>query len=216
MVEILNKTKGTYNFMKYYCYDNYSADLSMRNLQIVYLYYVEDLKPSQIAEIVGLATTTVTNYRTKYSDKIGEAEELFTSTPPKKSYDIDYDYSNRIFADTVDTNKFYLLEVVKLGTNELICSKIGTTTRKLKTRITEIYKDYSEKYGNIQINIKRVYNCEDIVPEAFESHFRALYIIKYGKRFVKNDRFMDIEFDYKEADKIFTKFLDEAKKVALI
>ena len=54
------------------------------------------------------------------------------------------------------------------------------------------------------------------MPEAFESHFRALYIIKYGKCFVKNDRFMEIEFDYKEADKIFTKFLDEAHKVALV
>ena len=70
--------------MKYYCYDNYSKDLHLRNLQIVYLYYIEDLKPSQIAEIVGLAPSTVTNYRNKYYEMLNEAEEMFTSTTPKK------------------------------------------------------------------------------------------------------------------------------------
>lgn len=204
--------------MKYYCYDNYSKDMRMRNLQILYLYYIEDLKPSQISQIVGLAPSTITNYRNKFYDLLDEAEELFTSAPPKdKSYEIEHDYSNRIFADSKNTNKFYLIKVMNLKTGELITSKIGTTTKPINTRVGQICRDYEKMYGcPIHIEIKRVYNCGKITPICFESYFRFEYILEYGKHYVENDRFEDIEFDYDKADKLYTSLIKRIEKIALV
>lgn len=193
--------------MKYYCYNNYTNDKYMMRCQILYLYEVEGLARREIAEVTGLSPATISSYRSKYSDLIEDAMELFTSTAPKKTYDIDADYSNQRFANSKDTNKFYLLRITKKDTNELILSKIGTTTRPINTRVKEILKDYEEKYGNIVIEIKRVYDCEKISPIAFESYFRFEYILRYGEHFVENDRFMEIDFDYKDADKIFNQLL---------
>lgn len=203
--------------MKYYCYDNYSMDLHLRNLQIVYLYYVEDLKPSQIAEIVGLAASTITNYRNKYFDKLNEAEETFTNVAPKKNYDVEHNYANRLFADTKDTNKFYLLKISNLLTGELITSKIGTTTRKINSRIREISREYEKKYNcPINIEIKRVYDCGKITPICFESYFRFEYILQYGEHYVENDRFEDVDFDYEVADKLYKNLIKRIEKIALI
>lgn len=203
--------------MKYYCYDNYSKDMKMRNLQILYLYYIEDLKPSQISQIVGLAPSTVTSYRNKFYDLLDEAEELFTNKPPKKVYDIEYDYSNRIFADTNGTNKFYLLKISNLLNGQLITSKIGTTTRKIQTRVNEILKDYEKKYDcPIVIEIKRVYDCGTISPICFESYFRFEYILQYGEHYVQNDRFEDVEFDYEKADKLYKNLINRIEKIALV
>ena len=200
---------------KYYCYDNYSKDLKMRNLQIVYLYYVEDLKPSQIAQIVGLAASTVTSYRYKYEEYLNEAEELFTSTAPRKNYDIEHDYANRIFADSKNTNKFYLLKISNLMTGELITSKIGTTRQPINTRVSRIYKDYEKIYNcPVHIEIKRVYDCRQITPICFESFFRFEYILQYGEHYVENDRFENMEFDYEKADKLYTSLIKRIEKVA--
>lgn len=203
--------------MKYYCYGNYSADKYVRNCQLVYLYYIEGLTRSQVAEIVGLAPSTVANYARECRHLMDTAEEMFTNKPSKKEYDFSHDYSNRLFADTNGTNKFYLLKITNLMTGELITSKIGTTTKKINTRISQIQKDYERIYDcPIYIEIKRVYDCGNITPICFESYFRFEYILQYGEHYVQNDRFEDVDFDYDQADKLYNNLIKRIEKVALI
>lgn len=204
--------------MKYYCYGNYSADKYIRNCQLVYLYYEEGLTRSEVASIVGLAPTTVSKYARECDHLIDIAKEMFTNKPSKKEYDFGRDYSNRIFADSKNTNKFYLLRISNLMTNELIVSKIGKTTRPINARISEIEKDYRNKYDQpIYIEIKRVYDCGKMTPICFESYFRAEYIIEYNEHFIENDRFENIEFDYNKADQLYEKIIKRINKnVALV
>lgn len=204
--------------MKYYCYGNYSADKYVRNCQLVYLYYEEGLTRGEVANIVGLAPTTVSKYARECEHLIDIAKEMFTNKPSKKEYDFGRDYSNRIFADSKDTNKFYLLRITNLMTKKLIVSKIGTTTRPINARVSEIEKDYRAKYNQpIYIEIKRVYDCGKMTPILFESLFRAEYISLYTNNFIENDRFEEIDFDYDKADKMYEIINEKIeKKIALV
>jgi hypothetical protein len=203
--------------MKYYCYDNFTKDLRMRNLQILYLYYIEDLKPSQISQIVGLAPSTITSYRNKYYEMLDEAEELFTNKANSKTYDMKGDYANVLFANSKNTNKFYLLKVTDLYSGELIASKIGTTIRPIYQRVSEIEKDYSNMYNRkVYIEVERVYDCGKLTPILFESFFRYQFILKYPSCFVENDRFKEVEFNYSESDKLYEKLIKEIEKIALV
>ena len=51
-----------------------------------------------------------------------------------------------------------------------------------------------------------MYEC-DTEAEGVESWFRAVYIRKYKGSFKKNDRFFGVDFDLKEADKIFADYV---------
>lgn len=99
------------------------------------------------------------------------------------------------------TELFYLIRAVTKE-NELIFSKVGTTTRAIDLRMLEHLK-YYKNIGVYRIYVDKVYNCGDLPAECYESYFRAKYIRKYPNTFKKNDRFMGVEFDLNEADKIF-------------
>lgn len=195
--------------MKYYCYDSFTNDMVMRNYQLVYLYHIEHLTRSQVSEIVGLAPSTVATYANKYIDLLDHAKELFSANKKtQKDYSLISDYSNRLFADSKDTNKFYLLRIVNAETGKLITSKIGTTRQPISKRVYQIKKDYQKMYDCvIEIEIKRVYDCKNITPICFESYFRYEYILEYTEHYVENDRFENIEFDYENADKIYNKII---------
>lgn len=92
--------------------------------------------------------------------------------------------------------------------NELVCSKVGTTTRTIKKRLQEELKSktYAEM-GVVRGVIKRIYNCGQIPAEGLESYFRAKYIQAYPSSFKKNDRFMNQYFDLKKADAIAEEYL---------
>lgn len=89
---------------------------------------------------------------------------------------------------------------------ELVWSKVGTTTRSIKARMSEHLR-YYRKYGVAELEVTRVWNCGDIPAEGLESHFRAIYMKKYPQAFRKNDRFAGVEFDLAEADKIVAEYL---------
>jgi hypothetical protein len=89
---------------------------------------------------------------------------------------------------------------------ELIWSKVGTTTRSIKTRMAEHLR-YYRKYGVTEIEVTRVWNCGELPAEGLESEFRAKYMKKYPGTFRKNDRFAGVEFDLEEADKIVENYL---------
>lgn len=91
---------------------------------------------------------------------------------------------------------------------ELVWSKVGTTTRSIKARMSEHLR-YYRKYGVTELEVTRVWDCGNIPAEGLESHFRAIYMKKYPSAFRKNDRFAGVEFDLTEADKIVAEYLGE-------
>lgn len=88
----------------------------------------------------------------------------------------------------------------------LVWSKVGTTTRTMKKRMSEHLR-YYKKYGVASIEVTRVYNCGEIPAEGLESEFRSKYMRKYPGAFRKNDRFTGVEFDLAEADSIVREYL---------
>lgn len=98
--------------------------------------------------------------------------------------------------------QLYLIKLI--GENqELVWSKVGTTTRKTIERMKEHLRYYS-KYGIERIIVDRVYDCGDMSAEYYENLFKSFYMLKYGKElWRKNDRFCGVAFDLDEADKKF-------------
>lgn len=91
--------------------------------------------------------------------------------------------------------------------NNMVCSKIGTTTRTVRQRLIEELKSNTyKKIGCVRAVVNRVYDCGKLPAEGLESYFRAMYIKKYPDSFKKNDRFMHTWLDLKEADKIVAEY----------
>lgn len=110
------------------------------------------------------------------------------------------------FDDGNGKEKCYLIEFFDED-GRFICSKVGTTVRAVKQRIKEELK--SPTYANMGADtcvIRRVYNCNGFPAEGAESYFRAMYIKKHPECFKKNDRFIQMRFDYAEADKAFAEY----------
>jgi hypothetical protein len=100
------------------------------------------------------------------------------------------------------SQKCYLIEFLN-EEKESLCSKVGTTTRAVLTRIKEELRSKTYKdMGAVYCVIHRVYDCGEYPAEGLESLFRAEYIRKYPNSFYKNDRFIKQKFDLAEADKI--------------
>ena len=91
----------------------------------------------------------------------------------------------------------------------LVCSKVGTTIRKVSERIREelTSKTYAGM-GAVHCVINRVYECGDLPAEGVESMFRAKYIKMYPNSFHKNDRFINEHFDLKQADNFFKEYIN--------
>lgn len=101
--------------------------------------------------------------------------------------------------------QLYLIRLFN-SANELVWSKVGTTTRTIEKRMREHLRAY-HKNDIVRIVIDRTYDCGDVPAEGLESMFRAHYIKKYPKTFKKNDRFAGVLFDLDEADKMFADFV---------
>lgn len=103
--------------------------------------------------------------------------------------------------------KCYLIEFFNEN-DESVASKVGTTVRKVITRIREeLNSDTYKNMGAVRCIIHRVYDCGTIPAEGLESFFRAMYIRKYPDSFCKNDRFIRQTFDLAEADRIAQQYL---------
>ena len=102
-----------------------------------------------------------------------------------------------------DCQQLYLIELLN-ARDELIWSKVGTTTRSTPKRMNEHLRYYA-KYGITKIRVLRVWEC-DTNAEAYESAFRFHYIKTHPNTFQKNDRFCQVRFDLEEADKLIERF----------
>lgn len=104
--------------------------------------------------------------------------------------------------------QFYLIRLLDKD-GDLVYSKCGTTTVSTIERMKQHLKYYYD-YGVRKVEVSRLWNCGNIPAEGLESHFRALYIQRYPESFKKNDRFINVEFDLNEADKIVEEYLNKS------
>lgn len=181
-----------------------------RNEWLVYAYNVLKMSFEEISKQVGLAKSTVQNYiRYKYSNLLDKAKKIFNKFFRK---------SRRNYSKAIQTNNVDLLDNAKEkcylfrfydANNNLVCSKVGTTTRKITQRLKEELR--SKTYSNcVYAVIDRVYDCGEMPAEGLESLIRAEYIRKYPNLFKKNDRFIKTLFDLEEIDKIVQNYLQIA------
>ena len=195
-------------------------DTKVKHAQVIYLDKVLNKPIGEIAEITDYAESTVKGYIRKYEHLLEWAREIFS-----KVKNVIYNafkgkrktiFDDRIFiADNVDLldekeQKCYLISFYDCD-NNLVCSKVGTTTRTVIKRIKEELnsKTYKNR-GCEKVKINRVYDCKEVPAEGLESYFRALYIRDYPTKFNKNDRFFDVEFDLEQADKFVAEYYKSA------
>lgn len=181
-----------------------------RNEWLVYAYNVLKMSFEEISKQVGLAKSTVQNYiRYKYSNLLDKAKKIFNKFFRKSRRN----YSKAIQTNNVDLldnakEKCYLFRFYDTN-NNLVCSKVGTTTRKVTQRLKEELR--SKTYSSCAYAvIDRVYDCGEIPAEGLESRIRAEYIRKYPNSFKKNDRFVKVLFNLEEIDKIVQNYLQIA------
>lgn len=104
-----------------------------------------------------------------------------------------------------NTEQFYCIRLLK--DEDLVYSKVGTTTRKTSKRMREHLR-YYKKDGINHLIVDRLVDCKELPAEGLESMVRSYYIKKWGKKFRKNDRFIGVEFDFAEVDSIVQKYLE--------
>jgi hypothetical protein len=174
------------------------TDTRLAHMQIVYLYHY-DFPYDKIVEITGYAKATVKTYVRKFSDLLEEAKKTFYHITQK--------------AKTVVFGKRQLVYLFKFydEKNELVCSKVGTTTRLPEKRM----KEEIEYYQNHNISVEKaeicsVIDCGELPAEGAESQTRAYFIRRHPSTFCKNDRFFGLDIPTRTFNKIVKEYLETA------
>ena len=174
------------------------ADTETKRLQVVYL-NENGFTPKEISKWTEYAESTIKSYIRKFADLIEKAKNTFYHITQKVKKVL------RGGKQLVYLYKFYN----KMG--ELICSKVGTTTRLPEQRLKEELK-YYQKHG---IEVERgeicsVIDCGAIPAEGAESETRAKFIRKFPDAFCKNDRFFGVDIPTRTFNKIVNEYLEAA------
>ena len=173
-------------------------ETELRHLQVIYL-NENGFSFEEISHWTGYVLSTVRNYIKKFVNLLSEAKETFKRITKK--------------AKMVLRGKKQLCYLYKFydSEGELICSKVGTTTRLPEERLKEEITYYKEH--NIPVEsakICSVIDCGELPAEGAESITRALFIRKYPSAFCKNDRFFGVDIPTKTFNKIVNDYLQGA------
>lgn len=178
-------------------------DVEMKRMQVVYLNYT-NFTVEQIAKWVDYKVSTIKMYIKKYTDTLLEKAK-------KTFYHITIKAKKVLVggAQLVYLFKFYNSE------NELICSKVGTTTRLPEQRLKEEIK-YYQKHGIPveKAEICSVIDCGSIPAEGAESQTRAYFIRRCPDKFKKNDRFFNLDIPTRTFNKVVKTYLEENAEIA--
>lgn len=176
-------------------FQDFGDDVEMKRLQVVYLddigFSVDD-----IIKWTNYAKATVKSYIKKFAHLLEEAKEIFGKVT-KKAKSVILGRRQLVYLF-----KFYNAE------NELICSKVGTTTRLPEVRMREEMKYYAEHGIPVDhFEICSVIDCGKYPAEGAESEARAKFIRKYPEAFCKNDRFFGVDISPLTFNKIVNNWL---------
>lgn len=161
-------------------------DSNTKRMQVVFLKECMNLSFEKIAEITSYALSTVKKYAKKFLNLLKKAKQIFIKRV------------NSIIETICDlgktkTEKCYLIKFYN-SKNEIIFSKIGTTTREVVQRLREEIKNYRK--GGFDVRkaiICKVIDCGKTPAEGAESYCKAIFIKQYQGAFKKNDRFMKVD-----------------------
>lgn len=89
---------------------------------------------------------------------------------------------------------------------ELVYTKIGTTERTIRGRLTEELRDYRKTKDIKYATIESVFDAGELFPEGIQDYIKGLWIRKYNKYYVRNDRFT-CDIPTKEFNSLATNYL---------
>lgn len=170
-------------------------DTEMKHLQVVYL-DSHGFTPEEIAKWCGYAISTIKGYIKKFSSLLEKAKATF--------------YHITLKAKKVLKGGKQLVYLFKFYTNkgELICSKVGTTTRLPEQRLKEEIKYYQKHDIPVATaEMCSIIDCGAIPAEGAESITRAAFIRKHPEAFCKNDRFFGVDISVRSFNKIVNDYL---------
>ena len=174
-------------------------DIKTRRMQIVYLDHYGFDKET-ISKWTDYAVSTIRGYIRKFADLLEEAKATF------------YRVTQKLKRKLVGGKQLVYLFKFYSPNKELICSKVGTTTRLPEQRMKEevrYYKEHGLEVGDTEIC--SVIDCHGLPAEGAESYARAKYIKKYPDAFHKNDRFFGIDIPINSFIQIIHNYLGEGK-----
>ena len=177
-------------------------DTEMKRMQVVYLNEY-GFTPKQIAKWVDYAESTIKTYTKKFSDLVDKAKKTF------------YHVTKKVKTVLVGGAQLVYLFKFYDSNGNLVCSKVGTTTRLPEQRMKEEIRSY-KKSKNAKIatithaDICSVIDCGSVPAEGAESVTRAYFIRKNPDKFVKNDRFIDVDIPTRTFNEIVNNYLKEA------
>lgn len=195
-----------------------NAPTEVRHLQVSWLRNKLDWTYEKISALTGYAVNTCRSLASKYRNSLELAKKYFnreffntvrfekkTTFENQIRVNADYHY----LLEVKDRQMTYLFKFLDKDYN-LVCSKVGTTTRAVLTRLKEeLRSDTYVKMGAYYAVVDRIYDCGEIPAEGLESYFRAEYIRRYPQSFKKNDRFIHAEFDLAECDEMVKQYLHQ-------
>ena len=170
-------------------------ETEMKRLQVVYL-DAHGFTAEEIKKWTGYAVSTIKNYIRKFANLIEKAKATFYHVTQKVKKVL------RGGKQLVYLYKFFN------DKGELICSKVGTTTRLPEQRLKEEIRYYQQH--NIPVEtaeICSVIDCGSIPAEGAESFTRAYFIRRYPDAFCKNDRFFGVNIPTRTFNKIVNEYL---------
>lgn len=177
-------------------------DASMKHLQVVYL-DSHGFTANEIQKWTGYAVSTIKGYIHKFADLVEKAKKTFYHITLKVKKVL------RGGRQLVYLYKFYDAD------NNLICSKVGTTTRLPEQRLKEEIKYYRKHDIPVDhAEICSVIDCGVYPAEGAESVTRAAFIHRYPDAFHKNDRFFGVDIPTLTFNKIVESYLSDGVKAA--
>lgn len=171
-------------------------DTDTKHLQVIYL-NKHGFTPTEIQKWTGYAVSTIKGYIKKFSGLLEKACKTFYHVTLKVKKVL------RGGKQLVYLYKFYN------ENGELICSKVGTTTRLPEQRLKEEIKYYKKRGIPVaSADICSVIDCGVYPAEGAESVTRAAFIHRYPDAFKKNDRFFGVDIPTMTFNKIVKNYLD--------
>ena len=198
--------------MKLNPFDHYE-DKETRNLQIIYLDNILKIAREKIAEITGLAISTIKKYCNKFLDLLDKAKRLFNNGLEKARLS-KLDEKIRWEVEPTEKPCGYCIEFY--NGKKLLWLKVGMTERPIRQRIKEHFAYYSKKgFENLNCVVKKLYEVNSHeMAEIIESALREVYKKNHEDCFIKNDRFKGIAYTGEEQqDERFLSFLALAQAI---
>lgn len=179
-----------------------------RRMQLIYLANDKSenskhLNYEEIGDLVGYAPSTVRNYIWKFSHLLEEACKKFCSVVKEIILGI-VEKVPILFAK--GTKLCYLFKFYD-GNGDLLFSKVGTTERTIKKRISEEINYYNNHGIDVWgATIESVFDTGDLEPEGAQDYVKSYYIKKYRNTYIKNDRFR-CDLDVNEFNELISNYL---------